>query len=90
MPRQKDITIERKDLTGLQATLDLTTVKAWINGESADVTDAKADSIKMNTPPKGNGPWIILLTTADGKKLLCPLDLTFDAEKLTFDVKQQE
>jgi hypothetical protein len=90
MARQTEITIDRKNLGGLKTAPDLAQVKVLINGEGADVSDAKSDSIKVKTPPKGDGPWIILLTTLDGNKLLRALDLNYDPDALTFDVKQQQ
>jgi hypothetical protein len=90
MPRETEITIQRDQLGGLETAPDLVQVKASINGVVADPIRAGQDFITVKAPSIGAGPWIILLTTPDGKKLLRALDLTCDPEAETFKVKQQE
>jgi hypothetical protein len=85
MPRQTEITIQRADWGGLESA----GVKVLIGGAAADVTKAEPDFINVKAPPTGDGPWTILVTTLDGKKLLRPLNLTYDSKAGTFDVKQQ-
>jgi hypothetical protein len=85
MPRQTEITIQRADWGGLETA----GVKVSIGGEDADVILVAGDFIKVKAPPKGDGPWIVLVTTPDGKKLLRPLNLTYDPKAETFAVKQQ-
>ncbi len=45
-----------------------------IDGAPADVR-AKADLMKVNAPPEGDGPWAIVVTTEDEKTLLGILEL---------------
>ena len=44
----------------------------------------------MKAPPEGDGPWTIVVTTEDEQDSLGVLDLDYDPENGTFDVKQRE
>jgi hypothetical protein len=90
MPRQTEITIRRTNLGGLKTAPDLALVKVLINGALAGVVHAEQDLIRVKAPETGEGPWMILLTSPDGKTLLCPLGLDFEKETGTFDIKQQQ
>jgi hypothetical protein len=86
---EPDLGLTEKDLRFLDDQ-HKTRVKVLIDGATADVTDAKADLIKVKAPPEGDGPWAIVLTTQDEKTVLGVFDLNYDPKKGTFEVKQQE
>jgi hypothetical protein len=90
MPQEIEITVQRDELGGLEAAPDLTDVKVLINGAVANRIGAERDAITVKALLADDGPWIILLTTPDGKKLLHALDLNFDPESETFNVKLQQ
>jgi hypothetical protein len=90
MPRQVEITIPRDKLEGLEPAPNLVEAEVLINGAVADRIRAQEDSITVKAPPTGDGPWMILVTMAEGKKLLGALDLHYDPNAETFDVKQQQ
>lgn len=90
MPRETEIIIQRDKLGGLEMAPDLTQVEVLINGAAADRIRAARDVITVRAPWTGDGPWIILLTTQGGKKLLRALDLNYDPKAETFGVKQQQ
>lgn len=102
MPRQAEISIERKHLEDPGPDSGLTAddlkfvdnhnqlrVKVLIGGALAEVTEAKAGSIKVKAPQAGDGPWTIVATTNDNR-ILDLLELEYDPKNETFAVKKQD
>jgi hypothetical protein len=102
MPRQTEIILERKHLEDPEPDSGLTgddlkfvdnhhqvRVKVLIDGALAEITEAKAGFIKVKTPPAGDGPWTLVVTTHDNK-ILDLLELEYDPKNETFSVKKQE
>jgi hypothetical protein len=83
------LTVEDLKFVHKKDNKDQSTVKVLIDGAPANAT-VEADLIKVKAPPEGAGPWKVVVITRDEKTLLGVLDLAYDSEKKTFEVKQPE